>query len=110
MTDSLYNNTDEVSNKFNLRTLLYISVIFVFIWIMNLLGIFINDTKLFYEAGKYIAVIIIATCLYFSVAGYSRPEGKYVVIIALILAINVTYIYLTYHVTLVLLFPLISVG
>lgn len=108
MTDSLYKNTDEVSNKFNLRTLLFITVIFVFVWVMNLLGIFINDVNLFWKAAIFIGAIIIATCAYFLIAGFSRPAGKYVVLIALILAINVTYVFLTYHVTLVLVFPLIS--
>ncbi|MBP5166560.1 MAG: HD domain-containing protein [Oscillospiraceae bacterium] len=108
MTDSLYFKTDEVSNKFNLRTLLFITVIFIFIWIMNLLGIFINDTQLFWKTGLFIAPIILAACLYFAIAGYGRPEGKYVILIALILAINTTYVFLTYHIILVLLFPLIS--
>ena len=108
MTDYLYNKTDEASNKFNLKTLLFITVIFVFIWIMNILGIFINDTRLFLHASFYIAPIILAVCLYFLIAGFARPEGKYVVLVGLILAVNVTYVFLTYHITLVLLFPLIS--
>ena len=108
MTDLLYNKTDEVSNKFNLKTLLFITGIFIFIWIMNLLGIFINDTQLFWKAAIFIGPIILAVCIYFKAAGFSRPEGKYVVLIGLILAINVTYVFLTYHITLVLLFPLIS--
>ena len=108
MTDSLYHKTDEASNKFILKTLLFITVIFIFIWIMNLLGIFINDVQLFWKAALFIFPIIIAVYLYFSIAGYSRPEGKYVVLVALVLAVNVTYVFLTYHVILVLLFPLIS--
>jgi hypothetical protein len=108
MTDFMYFKTDEESNKFNLRTLLFITVIFVFIWVMNLLGIFINDTQLFWKTGLSIAPIILAACLYFAIAGYGRPEGKYVILIALILAINTTYVFLTYHIILVLLFPLIS--
>lgn len=110
MTDSLYlyRKTDEASNKFNLKTLLFITVIFVFIWVMNLLGIFINDTQLFWKAGIVVGAVILADCLYFRIAGFSRPEGKYVVLTSLILAINVTYVFLTYHIVLVLLFPLIS--
>ena len=110
MTDSLYlyKKTDETSNKFNLKTLLFITVIFVFIWVMNLLGIFINDTQLFWKAGIIVGAIILADLIYFRVAGFSRPEGKYVVLTSLIIAINVTYVFLTYHIVLVLLFPLIS--
>lgn len=107
MTDSLYYKTDEVSNKLNLKALLFITVIFVFIWIMNLLGIFINDTQLFWKAAIFIGAIIIVVCIYFRIAGFSRPEGKYVLLTALILTINITYVYLTYHITLVLIFPLI---
>lgn len=110
MTDSLYlyKKTDETSNKFNLKTLLFITVIFVFIWVMNLLGIFINDTQLFWKAGIIVGAIILADLIYFRIAGFSRPEGKYVVLTSLIIAINVTYVFLTYHIVLVLLFPLIS--
>ena len=107
MTDYLYNKTDEASNKFNLKSLLFITVIFVFIWVMNLLGIFINDVQLFWKAAVFMGPIIIAVCVYFKIAGYSRPEGKYVVLIGLVLAINVCYVFLTYHITLVLLFPMI---
>ncbi len=107
MTDVLYNQTDEVSNRFNMKALLFITGIFVFVWIMNLLGIFINDTQLFWKAAVIIGPIILAVWLYFRIAGYGRPEGKYVVLIGLILAINVSYVFLTYHITLVLLFPLV---
>ncbi len=108
MAHALYDRTDAVSNKYNLRTLLLITVIFVFVWILNLLGIFINDTAFFWKIGICIAVILTATFTYFKIAGYDKPEGKYVVLIALILAINVAYVFLTYHITLALLFPLIS--
>lgn len=108
MNDALYHNSDEVSNRFNLRTLLLISVIFVFIWVMNLLGIFINDTQLFRKTGIFIGLILLAVCVYFLEAGFGRPEGKYVVLSAQILAINIAYVFLTYHITLVLMFPLIS--
>ena len=107
MTDFSYTKTDEASNRFNLKSLLFIAVIFVFIWIMNLLGIFINDTQLFWKTAVFIGPIILAVCLYFKIAGFSRPEGKYVMLIALVLTINITYVFLTYHITLVLLFPLI---
>ena len=108
MTDYLYNKTDEASNKFNLKSLLFITVIFLFIWVMNLLGIFINDTQLFWKTAVCIAPIILVVCVYFRIAGFARPEGKYVVLIGLVLAINATYVFLTYHIILVLLFPLIS--
>ncbi len=107
MTDYSHFKTDEASNKFNLKALLFIVAIFVFIWVMNLLGIFINDTQLFWKAAILIGPIILAVCLYFRFAGYGRPEGKYVVLIGLILAINISYVFLTYHIVLVLLFPMI---
>ena len=107
MKDYLYKKTDEASNRLNMKTLLFIVVIFVFIWVMNLLGIFINDTQLFWKAAIFIGPIILAAYLYFAIAGYGRPEGKYVILTAIILAINVTYVFLTYHITLVLVFPLI---
>ena len=107
MTDYSYFKTDEASNKFNLKALLFIVAIFIFIWVMNLLGIFINDTQLFWKAGVLIGPIILAVCVYFIIAGYGRPEGKYVVLIGLILSINITYVFLTYHIVLVLLFPMI---
>jgi len=108
MKNAQINQTDEVSNKFNLRTILFITVIFVFIWILNILNIFINDTMLFRHAGIFVGTIVILTCLYFKIFGFARPEGKYVILIAIILAINATYVFLTYHITLVLVFPLIS--
>lgn len=108
MIDSVYYKTDEVSNRFNLKALLFFVLIFIFVWVMNLLGIFINDTNLFWKAGVLIGPIILVAGLYFHKFGYSRREGKYVVLIAIILAVNVGYVFLTYHVILVLLFPLIS--
>ena len=102
-----YRKTDEESNKFNMRALVFIVVIFCFIWVMNLLGIFINDVQLFADAALFIGPILIAVWVYFRIAGYDRPEGKYVVLIAIVVMINVTYVFLTYHVVLVLLFPLI---
>ena len=107
MPEALYKKMDETSNRFNLKALLFIAAIFVFIWVMNLLGIFINDVNLFWKAGIIIGTIILAVWIYFLIAGYGRPEGKYVVVIGIILAINVAYVFLTYHVVLVLLFPLI---
>ena len=107
MTDNSYIKTDEASNRFNLKSLLFIAVIFVFIWVMNLLGIFINDVQLFWKAAIFIGPIILAVCLYFRIAGYSRPEGKYILLIALVLTINITYVFLTYHIVLVLLFPMV---
>ena len=107
MTDYLYNKTDEASNRFNLKSLLFIMAIFIFIWVMNALGIFINDVHLFEKAAVFMGPIILAVCLYFKIAGYGRPEGKYVVLMALVVMINITYVFLTYHVVLVLLFPMI---
>ncbi len=107
MTDALYKKTDESSNRFNLKALFFIVAIFVFIWIMNLLGIFINDVQLFWKAAIFIFPIILGVSLYFRIAGFGRPEGKYVVLVGMIVMINVTYVFLTYHITLVLLFPLI---
>ena len=99
--DSSYIKTDEASNRFNLKALLFIAVIFVFIWVMNLLGIFINDVQLFWKAAVFIGPIILAVCLYFRYAGYGRPEGKYVLLIARVLTINITSVFLTYHISMI---------
>ena len=106
MTDS-YIKTDTTSNKFNLRALLFIVGIFIFIWLMNVLGIFINDVRLFRNAAMFIFPVIIAVCIYFKIAGFGRPEGKFVLLVSLAFIINVTYMFLTYHIVMVLLFPMI---
>ncbi len=106
MTDS-YIKTDTASNKFNLKALLFIVVIFIFIWVMNVLGIFINDVRLFRNAAIYMFPVIVAVCIYFKIAGFGRPEGKYILLVSLVFIINVTYMFLTYHVVMVLLFPMI---
>jgi hypothetical protein len=106
MTDS-YIKTDTASNKFNLKALLFIVVIFIFIWVMNVLGIFINDVRLFRNAAMFIFPVIIAVCIYFKIAGFGRPEGKFILLVSLVFIINVTYMFLTYHVVMVLLFPMI---
>ncbi len=106
MTDS-YIKTDTASNKFNLKALLFIVVIFIFIWVMNVLGIFINDVRLFRNAAMFMFPVIIAVCIYFKIAGFGRPEGKFILLVSLVFIINVTYMFLTYHVVMVLLFPMI---
>ena len=106
MTDS-YIKTDTASNKFNLKALLFIVVIFIFIWVMNVLGIFINDVRRCRNASMFICPVIIAVCIYFKIAGFGRPEGKFILLVSLVFIINVTYMFLTYHVVMVLLFPMI---
>ncbi len=106
MTDS-YIKTDTTSNQFNLKALLFIVAIFIFIWVMNVLGVFINDVRLFRNAAIYMFPVIVAVCIYFKIAGFGRPEGKYILLVSLVFIINVTYMFLTYHVVMVLLFPMI---
>ena len=106
MTDT-YVKTDTASNKFNLKALLFILAIFIFIWVMNILGIFINDVRLFRNAALFMFPVILAVCVYFKIAGFGRPEGKYILLVSLVFIINVTYMFLTYHIVMVLLFPMI---
>lgn len=107
MNNNFFNNSAETTTKFLANALLICSGMFGLSWILNQIGIFVLEKSFF-------TVVSIACMLVFAVPKTillirKKYEDwmKYAVILSAILAINLAYSVLTYHMVMMLAFPLV---
>ena len=102
-----YESLEGHSNRFTVRCLLITYFFMAFMWVMNLLGIFIVDKGLMnygFFLLSFLVLLLIAIC---KLVGYNKPWLKYVIIIFAVLMTDVLAVVLTYHIVIASVLPLI---
>lgn len=100
-------NYEEKKNKFTLRCIKIATVIYTIAWILNILGIFIIDSKIM-NSGMIGTIIFLSLSVLFEHAtDLGNPHAKYILIFFLISMVTFFSTILTYHTTMFMLFPMI---
>lgn len=101
---------DVAQNIYAFRFVLFCLFIYSAENIMNMLGIFIVDKKIFlagYVAACFFAAIHMVLLMVF---GLEHPVTKYISIAAIMCIINAASISLTYHMVIILMVPIVIAG
>lgn len=98
---------DSQANLFTLKCLLLTMLILLGVWFLNIVGIFIVDSKLMNIGFISTLIIIILLMVFCSVFGTEKPYIKYVILFAVILCTTIIGITLTDHSVLLSALPLI---
>lgn len=100
-------DSDYQANRFTLKAMGLFCILFGVIWILNILNIFIVDSSIM-NAGFFgsigISLCMYAVCLKLTL---SNPRTKYFVVFFAFLICIFANVTLTYHATLVTLFPIL---
>ena len=102
-----YESLEGHSNRFTVRCLLITYFFMAFMWVLDLLGIFIVDKGLMnygFFLLSFLVLLLIAIC---KLVGYNKPWLKYVIIIFAVLMTDVLAVVLTYHIVIASVLPLI---
>ena len=102
-----YESLEGHSNRFTVRCLLITYFFMAFMWVLDLLGIFIVDKGLMnygFFLLSFHVLLLIAIC---KLVGYNKPWLKYVIIIFAVLMTDVLAVVLTYHIVIASVLPLI---
>lgn len=94
-------------NKYTLKCLKIMLFAIVFLWLMNILQIFIVNMKLMSMACFIVAGILIFTLIYGRIVDLRKKWVKYILITLTTLAIVVLGVILTYHTLLLSVIPLL---
>lgn len=98
---------DNKANKFTMK-LLYITVsIFTFMWILNVLHIFIVDNRIMDMGLVGLMVLLFVTAITVKIIGYENPIAKYVLVTFGLCIYGFVTALLTYHAVFVILLPLV---
>lgn len=102
-----YESLEGHSNRFTVRCLLITYFFMAFMWLLDLLGIFIVDKGLMnygFFLLSFLVLLLIAIC---KLVGYNKPWLKYVIVIFAVLMTDVLAVVLTYHIVIASVLPLI---
>ncbi len=102
-----YESLEGHSNRFTVRCLLITYFFMAFMWVLDLLGIFIVDKGLMnygFFLLSFLVLLLISIC---KLVGYNKPWLKYVIIIFAVLMTDVLAVVLTYHIVIASVLPLI---
>jgi diguanylate cyclase (GGDEF)-like protein len=102
-----YESLEGHSNRFTVRCLLITYFFMAFMWVLDLLGIFIVDKGLMnygFFLLSFLVLLLIAIC---KLVGYNKPWLKYIIIIFAVLMTDVLAVVLTYHIVIASVLPLI---
>ena len=93
------------ANRYVLRSFTVTMIIYSIVFLLNVLGIFVIEQSLMFRA--YIPSLIIFCVLYIvsNNVSLSDYKTKYFILFCVILLFTVTGVFLTYHVTLLLILP-----
>ena len=94
-------------NKYTLKCLKIMLFAIVFLWLMNILQIFIVNMKLMSMACFIVAGILILTLIYGRIVDLRKKWVKYILITLTTVAIVVLGVILTYHTLLLSVIPLL---
>ena len=100
-------NYEAAANQFTLKCQLISLVLLVIMWVLNQLDIFIIDKQIMTTAIISCYCIEAMTILCCAMFGYEKPWMKYVILFFSVLMSTVAGIFLTYHVVLACVLPLL---
>lgn len=103
----IYKELETAANQFTLKCITWTAVVMFFVWICNIVGIFIVDPKLMGIASSASICIVIAARIICKIAGLSKPWVKYLLLLASVVSTSVVCIFLTYHALLLCILPLL---
>lgn len=103
-----YDCSDEAkSNQYTLFYLCITCFVNLFLWLLNILGIFIVDSSIFQWAVLTNCILTLASVAVLRIFGHSNPRTKYLLLFMAVFIYATLNAALTYHVTLSLVFPII---
>ena len=108
MNDGVVTEFNEAnSNKFSIKCVIATILILYFMWMMNLLNIFIIDFNIFLTTvigGTIIALVVVALSF---ILDLNKSYVKYILLLLITALYSFLTACLTYHVTICLIFPII---
>lgn len=107
MNYNIFKNSDESTTRFLANALLMCIGLFIISWSLNQMGVFVIDSTAFTIVTAACSAIFCVPKAALLIRKKYEDWMKYAVIISAILAINLAYSVLTYHMVMMLAFPLV---
>ena len=105
--NTYYEQKDKMQNIFSIRCIIIIFLLYSFTLFLNLIGVFIVDTRIFVTSYvEMIAVLLIYLALLVYI-GLEKPVTKYLNITVIAVMVTVAGSALTYHTVIVVVIPII---
>ncbi len=98
---------DATANEFTLKCLRLTMLAFMFVWILNMIGVFIVDRKLMTVVFAVSSAVMLLPTLICKCVGTRRPWVKYMILFSSVLAITLVGCALSFHSVLLFALPLI---
>lgn len=98
---------EEKENRFIIRCMMITFVLYGFAWILNMINVFIVDSKIMNSGFVAMIFFILGIGTLSKLLGLQNPKTKYIIMFFAVIMYTVVVITLSYHVVLITVFPLI---
>jgi len=95
------------ANVFTIKCMMISLVVLFICWLLDVLGVFIVDIHIMNISMMFGLVICAITFLYAKFFGVDRIASRYVTMVAMVAMYSTIFMEMSYHTTLVMIFPLI---
>lgn len=98
-------NSNDV-NRMVSKQLRFVMVLLFLVWILNINQIFIINEMKFNRLMLVSGVILLLPTILTDIVGLKHALLKYIIVLCTIIFVSILYMYLTYHVVIMFIFPL----
>lgn len=103
----LIRKNDQEVNKVVSKQLRFIMGLLLFVWVLNMKGIYVIDSQVFNKVMVVSAILLLFPTFIVDVFELQGKAFVYVILSCVILFISVSYMYLTYHMVLMFAIPMV---
>ena len=102
-----FESKEEVANNYVMKCFTVTMIVYIIAFLLNTVGIFTIEQKLMLQAFLPSCLIYFIVWLLMKTLSSSNPRLKYVILSSIILMFTITGVFITYHVVLVTLLPIL---
>ena len=105
--NTYYEQKDKMQNIFSIRCIIIIFLLYSFTLFLNLIGVFIVDTRIFVTSYVEMSAVLLIYLALLVYIGLEKPVTKYLNITVIAVMVTVAGSALTYHTVIVVVIPII---
>ena len=105
--NTYYEQKDKMQNIFSIRCIIIIFLLYSFTLFLNLIGVFIVDTRIFVTSYVEMSAVLLIYLALLAYIGLEKPVTKYLNITVIAVMVTVAGSALTYHTVIVVVIPII---
>ncbi len=98
---------EENANRYLIRCMLITFLLYGIAWFLNTINVFIVDSRIMNRGFIAMIFFIVGISILSRLLGFQNPKTKYIIMFFSVVMYTVVVITLSYHVTLIIVFPLL---